>query len=135
MQSAIVCSIRKAKGGHTPKVLPPRNKITPCLLLRTLMFLVLSARQVATAQDRLAILEDPQVDLHLLHSCLENCKIVHLLYTVPFNVLLSFFEEFDDNLRNCLSHILLCNLPDNSWYLTTLLFGLGCFIILLWQHF
>ena len=32
---------------------------------------------------------------------------------------------FDDNLRNCLSRILQCSLPDDSWNQATLPFHLG----------
>ena len=34
-------------------------------------------------QSHLGDLEDPQVELHLLHSCLSTCKIGHLLRTIP----------------------------------------------------
>ena len=30
-------------------------------------------------QDKLAMLDDPQVELQLLRSCLSSCKIIHLL--------------------------------------------------------
>jgi len=87
----------------------------------------LSARlsKVAAAQDSIAILEDPQVELHLLRSCLGSCKVIHLLRTVPLNVLRSFLEHFDANLRNCLSRILQCSLPDDSWRQASLPFRLG----------
>ena len=51
----------------------------------------LSARltKVAATQDNIAILEDPQIELHLLHSCLGSCN---LLCTVPFNMLQSFLN-------------------------------------------
>jgi len=39
--------------------------------------------KMATIQDKLVLLED----LHLLHSCLSSCKIIHLLRTVPHSVL------------------------------------------------
>ena len=63
----------------------------------------LSARltKVAAAQDSIAILEDSQVELPLLCSCLGSCKIIHLLHTVPFNMLQSFLNRFDVNLRTC----------------------------------
>jgi len=53
-------------------------------------YLTAHLAKVAAAQESIAILEDPQVELHLLHSYLGSCKIVHLLHTVPFNVLRSF---------------------------------------------
>ena len=40
--------------------------------------------KVTSIQEKLALLEDPQVELHLLQSCLSSCKIIHPLRTVPF---------------------------------------------------
>ena len=34
--------------------------------------------KVAVTQDKLAVLDDPQVELHHLCSCLSCCKIIHL---------------------------------------------------------
>ena len=81
--------------------------------------------KVAAAQDSITILEDPQVELHLLCSCLGSCEVIHLLRTVPLNVLRFFLKHFDANLRNCLSRILQCSLPDDSWNQATLPFHLG----------
>jgi len=88
-------------------------------------FLSSCLAKVSAAQDRISILEDPQVELHLLRSCLGSCKIVHLLRTVPFTVLCPFLEQFDLNLKTCLSRILQCSLPSDSWSQATLPFRLG----------
>jgi len=85
-------------------------------------FLSSGLSKVVSAQDSIAILEDPQVQLHLLRSCLGSCKIVHLLCTVPLCILHSFLQEFDCHLKGCLSHILQCN---GSWYQASLPFHLG----------
>ena len=53
-------------------------------------FLFSRLAKVTAAQESIAILEDPQVELHLLRSCLGSCKIIHLLRTVPFCILHSF---------------------------------------------
>jgi len=81
--------------------------------------------KVATIQDKLALLEDPQVELHLLRSCLSSCKIIHLLRTVPHSVLKPYLCQFDHNLRSCLSRIMQCSLSDQSWCQATLPFRLG----------
>ena len=53
-------------------------------------FLSSRLAKVIAAQDSIAILEDPQVELHLLRSCLGSCKIIHLcaqfhsVYCAPF---------------------------------------------------
>ena len=44
---------------------------------------------------------------------------------MPLNVLWSFLEHFDANLRKCLIRILQCSLPDDSWTQATLPFCLG----------
>jgi len=67
-------------------------------------------------------LEDPQVELHLLWSCLGSCKIIHLLRTVPFSILQPWF---DFSLRICLSHIVQCSPSDPSWHQASLPFRLG----------
>ena len=55
-------------------------------------FLSSCLAKVVATQDSIPLLEDPQVELHLLRSCLGSCKIVHLLRTVPFAILHSFLE-------------------------------------------
>jgi len=81
--------------------------------------------KVATTQDKLALLDDPQVELHLLRSCLSSCKIIHLLRTVPLSVLRPYLCQFDHNLRSCLSRIMQCSLSDQSWCQATLPFRFG----------
>jgi len=71
------------------------------------------------------MLDGPQVELHLLQSCLSSCKIIHLLRTVPFSILKPFLYQFDLNLRTCLGHIIQCSLFDSSWCQTYLPFCLG----------
>jgi len=39
--------------------------------------------KMALTQEKLALLDDPQVELHLQCSCLSSCKIIHLLCTMP----------------------------------------------------
>ena len=44
---------------------------------------------------------------------------------MPFCILHSFLEQFDSNLKSCLSHIIQCSLPNDSWCQATLPFRLG----------
>ena len=60
-------------------------------------------------------LENPQVELHLLRSCLSLCKINHLLKTVPPDKATSQLWLFDVNLRKSLEGIANCSLSENSW--------------------
>jgi len=46
--------------------------------------------KVASTQGKFSLLDDPQVELLLLRSCLSSYKIIHLLHTVPFSVLRPF---------------------------------------------
>ena len=71
--------------------------------------------KVALTQEKFSLLDDPQVELHLLRSCLSSCKIIHLLRTVPFTILKPFLLQFDHNLRSCLGRIMQCSLFDTSW--------------------
>ena len=80
---------------------------------------------MALTQDKLSILDDPQVELHLLRSCLSSCKIIHLLCTVPFSILKPFLHQFDLNLRTSLSCIMRCSLSDSSWCQASLPFSFG----------
>ena len=75
--------------------------------------------------------EDPQVELHLLRSqsyaaALEAarsfifCAQCHSVYCMY-----SFLEQFDSNLKSCLSRIIQCSLPNDSWCQATLPFRLG----------
>ena len=98
---------------------------SPIIMGNNNFFISICLAKVAAAQDSITILEDPQVELHLLHSCSGSCKVIHLLRTVPLNVLRSFLKHFDANLRNCSSRILQCSLPDDSWNQAILPFHLG----------
>ena len=80
--------------------------------------------KVALTQEKLSLLDDPQVELHLLRSCLSS-KIIHLLRTVPFTILKPFLLQFDHNLRSCLGRIMQCSLFDTSWRQASLPFRLG----------
>ena len=56
-------------------------------------------------RQNLQSLENPQVVLHLLRSCLSLCKINHLLRTVPFDKTTSQLRRLDVNLRKSLEGI------------------------------
>ena len=69
-------------------------------------------------QERLRDLGDPQVELHLLRSCLGVCKLNHLLRTIPPGCGVdSELLRFDDNLpvRHSLSSICNASISDQSW--------------------
>ena len=88
-------------------------------------FLSVQFDKIVAIQDKLVDLEDPQVELHLLKSCLSVCKVTHLLCCVPSSSLGSFPSHFDLRLRECLSRILCCEISDSSWTQATLPFRLG----------
>ena len=75
--------------------------------------------RVVAAQNRISILEDTQVELHLLRSLQDSPP------TSQFTVLHPFLEQFDLNLKTCLSRVLQCSLPSDSWCQATLSFRLG----------
>ena len=88
-------------------------------------FLSVQFDKIVAIQDKLVDLEDPQVELHLLRSCLSICKVTHLLRCVPSSFLSSFLSRFDIRLRECLNRILCCGFSDSSWLQATLPFRLG----------
>ena len=51
-----------------------------------------SLLRLSQAHALLGDLKDPQVELHLLRSCLGVCKITHLLCCVPLDVVQAFFS-------------------------------------------
>jgi len=88
-------------------------------------FISSCSEKVAASQEKLSLIDDPQVELHLLRSCLSSCKVIHLLRTVPFTILKPLLYQFDHNLRSCLGRIMQCSLSDASWQQASLPFRLG----------
>ena len=81
--------------------------------------------KIFSCQDHLSDLGDPQIELHLLCSCLSLCKINYLLRTVPFSRLKSQLVRFDQGLRSCLETIARSSLSDMAWNQATLPIRLG----------
>ena len=81
--------------------------------------------RVSVLQAHLEDLEDPQVELLLLCSCLGVCKLNHLLRTIPPGSMDSELLRFDDNLRRSLSSICNASISDQSWLQATLPCSLG----------
>ena len=79
-------------------------------------------------QSLITELDNPQIELHLLRSCLSTCKVIHLLRSVPIGDIGNIINHFDLNLRSSLSQIMHCTLTDEAWLQATLplrLSGLG----------
>ena len=71
--------------------------------------------KVLQCQEKLLDMDDPQIQLLLLRSCLSSCKINNLLRTVPPNKGIQQLAKFDSNLRVCLDAIIRCSTSDMSW--------------------
>ena len=84
-----------------------------------------SISKTLSLQSSILALEDPQVELHLLRSCLGICKLNHILRTVPHDIVCDQLNTFDKSLRSSLSDILQCSISDISWKQATLPFRLG----------
>ena len=80
---------------------------------------------LSQAHTLLGDLEDPQVELHSLRSCLGVCKITHLLHCVPPDVVQPFLPRFDALLHASLDHICRRGLSDSAWCQVTLPFRLA----------
>ena len=70
--------------------------------------------EVASLQERLEGLVNPQVEFHFLRSCFGVCKLNHLLRTISPNCTISQLERFDYNLqsgcfRSCLQGCCYCS--------------------------
>ena len=81
--------------------------------------------KVEAVQDKIADLDDPQIELHLLCSCAGICKINHVLHTVPFETMQAPLLQFDASLKATLSKISHSPIPDQSWKQAMLPFRLG----------
>ena len=88
-------------------------------------FVAKTMTQINTLQSTILELDDPQVELHILRSCLSVCKVNHLLRTVPPQLLASHLTTFDNNVRTTLSGIIHGPIPDAAWSQATLPFSLG----------
>ena len=76
-------------------------------------------------QDHLDDLEDPQVELHLLRSCLGLCKVMFLLRTLPPGFAPEAFKHFDAGLRRSLERITNSFLDDLAWQQASLPINMG----------
>ncbi len=83
--------------------------------------------KVMEMQSKILELEDPEVETHLLRSCLGVCKANHILRTVPKHIISEQLQKFDDSLRSSLSRIIHSTIPDHSWQQASLPFRLGGF--------
>ena len=81
--------------------------------------------KVLNCQNHLQDLQDPQVELHLLRSCLGICKVNHLLRLVPCDRFSLQLSRFDCGLRSCLERISHSSLSDMAWSQATLPIRLG----------
>ena len=68
-------------------------------------------------------MEDPQVELHLLRSCLGICKINHLLRTVPKDVIYDQLYRYWSPVY--FLQIIHTSIPDHAWLQVSLPFRLG----------
>ena len=66
-------------------------------------------------QDRLTALEDPQVELHLLRSCLSLCKLNHIIRTVPGFKRNDVLMQFDSGLHHSLEALSSSSVSDLAW--------------------
>ena len=91
--------------------------------------------KVLSCQGHLDI-KDPQVELHLLRSCLGLCKINHILRTVPSHRIHQELYKFDIGLRHSLEQISHSFISDCSWRQATLPTRLGGLTVLVFvKHF
>ena len=76
-------------------------------------------------QDRFTALEDPQVELHLLRSCLSLCKLNHIIRTIPGFKINDVLMQFDSGLYHSLEALFFSSVSDLAWKQATLPVCLG----------
>ena len=81
----------------------------------TVAYVLNKVDKVLAMQDHLDDLEDPQVELHLLRSCLGLGKVMFLLRTLPPGSAPEAFKRFDAGLRRSLERITNSFLDDLAW--------------------
>ena len=76
--------------------------------------------KVIEAQSHLRDLDHLQVELQLLRSCLNVCKINNLLHTVVLGLVDNELTKFDASHRHSLELITRSSILDSSWIQATL---------------
>ena len=76
-------------------------------------------------QSHLSDIDDPQIELHLLRSCLSLCKINYLLRTIPPDLITTSYNLFDCGLHQSLESIIHSSLVDTSMLQASLPISLG----------
>ena len=71
------------------------------------------------------ILDDPQVELLLIRSCLSVCKINHLLRTVSSEIIENQLDVLNDGLRSALSSTVKAAVSEYVWLQANLPYRLG----------
>ena len=72
------------------------------------------------AQSILPELENLQVAIQLLRSCLRVCKFNHVLQTIPCHVIIEQLSRFDSGMRHSLCQITNSSISDPAWMQATL---------------
>ena len=80
---------------------------------------------ILSRQNHLSDLEDSQVEMQLLCSCLSLCKINHLIRTVPPGRVTKQLSRFDHGVRHCLEKMFNSSMSDACWKQATLPVCLG----------
>jgi hypothetical protein len=65
--------------------------------------------------DRLALLEDIQVSLHLLRTCISYCKFVYLIRTTPPSLIQPELDQVDLQIRSSLDRFADLHMTDVAW--------------------
>ena len=81
--------------------------------------------KVLNSQSHLQDLDNPQVELHLLRSRLDSCKLNSLLRTVPPSLGSDQFVRFDKRLRRSLGVIIHSSISESAWHQATLPLQVG----------
>jgi len=67
-----------------------------------------------TVLDSLSKLEDPQVALHLLRTCISFCKYVYIARTTPSHLILSAVKDCDEDILSCFESFAALQLSESA---------------------
>ena len=81
--------------------------------------------KVLSMQSHLSDIDDAQIELHLLRSCLSLCKINYLLRTIPPDLITTSYNLFDSGLHQSLESIIHSSLDDTSMLQASLPISFG----------
>ena len=107
-----VCLYHNQGSSADLKAIEPGHDTHPCIL--TLTGLPRDQKLLSKLED--VAIKDPQVALLLLRMCGSFSKLVHLARTTPTTLVSEAFQQFDTDVKYCLSSCIANGISDSAWH-------------------